>query len=129
GETVDVDMFVHTQISPQGYLPRKFKSTNRSFSEVLGATLSRETIGDGAALKLSYSITDGGVYDDDGTANGVIVDPVGLAVAHTGTSSPGELAKTGLSVTLLTFLGGGIIAAVTYTYLDYRKHKKPLLQS
>src|SRR5690606_26232082 len=52
-----------------------------------------------------------------------------LAVAHTGTSSPGELAKTGLSVTLLTFMGGGIIAAVTYTYLDYRKHKKPLLQS
>ena len=34
-------------------------------------------------LQLTYNVTDGGPLDEDGLANGVIVDPVGLAAVPT----------------------------------------------
>jgi hypothetical protein len=35
---------------------------------------------------VSYSITDGGIYDEDGVANGIIVDPSGPSVERKGSS-------------------------------------------
>lgn len=127
GDTVDVEIFIHTAIEPDNYLPRKFNSVTREFSDILGSTLAQVTVGDSSALKLSYSSTDGGRHDDDGEANGIIVDPVGLATEQPKTSTPGQLANTGITTVITTFLAGSILALVVYTYVDYRKHKKPLL--
>ena len=96
------------------------------FADIEGSTLQRETVGTSNAIKLAYSITDGGTYDDDQTANGIIVDPVGLATEN---PDAGVLANTGTLLTSLAVITGVfMIAGAIYTYRDYRKHKRPLKQ-
>jgi len=46
-------------------------------------------VGGQPVLKVVYSVTDGGPLDEDGTANGVIVDPVGLAQDAVGPPNTG----------------------------------------
>ncbi len=61
--------------------PRPFntllKTTNGAWSEVGGATFSN------GGTTVTYTLTDGGELDEDGEANGFIVDPVALAVQAT----------------------------------------------
>ena len=45
-------------------------------------------------LRVSYGIADGSLLDDDGIVNGVILDPVGLAVRL---DNPASLAQTGVN--------------------------------
>ncbi|SFC27888.1 choice-of-anchor U domain-containing protein [Massilia yuzhufengensis] len=70
GATVDIDMYVDKTLSANGY----YKQTASGWVNL--ATVS--TVG--GKTKLSFSLTDGGAYDADGIANGVIVDPGGAAV-------------------------------------------------
>ncbi|MCA9331903.1 hypothetical protein KC968_03110 [Candidatus Saccharibacteria bacterium] len=127
GDTADVQIFIHSSAVAKNFIPRKFNTSTSEYSEVLGANITQATVGDSTALKLSYSVTDGGMYDDDGTENGIIVDPIGLATEQEATTPAGQLANTGIATIITTFLAGGIIAIVIYTYLDYRSHKKPLV--
>lgn len=60
---------------------RKFNSVTNTYAAVAGSSVSTITIGGQQVFKVSYSVTDGGELDEDGTANGVIVDPAGLASA------------------------------------------------
>ena len=55
------------------------KSRGASYLAVPGATVTAVTIGGSTASKASYQVQDGGELDDDGVADGNIVDPVGLA--------------------------------------------------
>lgn len=60
---------------------RKYNPTTNGYFTVAGATLSQQTIGGQTVTKASYTVVDGGNLDVDGVANGVIIDPVGLASA------------------------------------------------
>jgi len=90
---------------------RKYKPGSQEFI-TMPATITNETVAGRPAIKISYSITDGGEYDDDGEANGIIVDPVGLASSTSeGASSGGTnsaLADTGENLALL-LLGAGTL--------------------
>lgn len=66
-------------INPSGLVLRKYNSTTHEYSNVNGATITSETIGGQSVTKVVYSVTDGSDMDEDGLANGVIVDPIGLA--------------------------------------------------
>ena len=77
---------------------RKYSSSAKQYQTVPGAAITSTTIGGKAATKVVYQIVDGGPLDQDGTANGVIVDPVG--VAQPSASVP----NTGLGGTALTVL-------------------------
>ncbi len=122
GDTVNVTMYIHdSQTDISSLIPRKYNQNTKVFSNLAGATLTRETVGSSNAIKLAYSATDGGTNDEDGTANGVIVDPVGLA-----SDAPGTLANTGIITALAVPVGFVLVAGGLYTYIDYRKHKKPL---
>ncbi len=68
------------------FVLRKF--VNGTYQTVTGATLTTTTIGGHSVLQASYQVTDGGPLDDDGTANGVIVDPAGPAVLGASTTTP-----------------------------------------
>lgn len=93
-----------------------------------GATLTTEAIGGNSALKLQYSITDGGELDDDQTANGIIVDPIGLASTHgntSGTTSGDKLANTGqntlvISILAVTTTTVGVALSLRRTKTKYR---------
>jgi len=75
---------------------RKYNPTTRTYSTIANATFTPVTVGGQAATEISYQITDGGPYDLDGSANGTIVDPVGLAV----TANAGTLSNTGVNLLL-----------------------------
>lgn len=115
GDTVNVTMYTHDAGSQTDFLPRKYNNNTKTFGDVPGATLSTEVIGGNSALKLQYSITDGGELDDDQEANGIIVDPIGLATTA-GASSPqgtsgssGALANTGMNLSAVTLLAGALL--------------------
>lgn len=124
GDTVNVSLYIHDdQAEVDKYLPRKFNANTNVFGDLEGATLGREVVGTSNAIKLAYTATDGGTNDEDGEANGIIVDPVGLA-----SSAPGNLANTGVITILAVPIGFILIIGALYTYIDYHKHKKPLVQ-
>lgn len=54
-----------------------------------GATIQQLTIGGQKVAVASYQVTDGGVLDTDGTVNGRITDPAGLATAAVGAPNTG----------------------------------------
>lgn len=69
----------------------QFYNTNTgTYTTVSNAHYSVETIGGVQRTVVTYTATDGGAYDEDGTANGVIEDPVGLAdISSTSSSKVG----------------------------------------
>jgi len=119
GDTVDVTMYIHTETNPDQYIPRKYNATTQTFFDIPGSALTNEQVGAGSALKLSYSITDGGELDDDGEANGIIVDPVGLALTVTGAT--GALASTGENLLLFIFGASTLIAGGVWLSLKTLK--------
>jgi len=62
----------------ESFILRKYAGS--SYQTVSGAAMTSVTVGGVPALRVSYQVTDGGPLDDDGLANGVIVDPAGPAV-------------------------------------------------
>ena len=68
------------------YVLRKFTS---SYSTMLDGSYSQVTVGGVPALKVTYTVTDGSSYDNDKTANGIIVDPAGAGVAAVGIPNTG----------------------------------------
>lgn len=56
---------------------------------IANATITTETIYGQQAVLVTYEIEDGGPLDVDGTVNGVIVDPAGLAQAVLGVPNTG----------------------------------------
>lgn len=66
GQTVTVDLTY-----PTTTVNRAYKINGTTYTEIPGATVTNTS--------LSYSITDGGALDADGTANGTIVDPAAPA--------------------------------------------------
>lgn len=103
GDTVNVTKYIFTNAQPSGYVARKYNPKTQAYTDVPGSTITTVAIGGVNALKLDYSITDGGALDDDATANGVIVDPVGLATVS-------SLANTGINVWVV--MGGALTLIV-----------------
>jgi hypothetical protein len=58
---------------------RKYNPNTQTYVNVPGASVTNTTISGQPVVEATYSITDGGPLDEDSTANGIIVDPVGLA--------------------------------------------------
>lgn len=85
GATVNVVVYFYG-INADTLVLRKH-STNGYIA--VPATLSDVTIGGQSAVKAMYNVVDGGNLDDDGIADGNIVDPVGLAQAIVGAPNTG----------------------------------------
>jgi hypothetical protein len=122
GETanINVDIILHSNEDSTKYTLRKLNTNNNTFSSINGASISQDTIAGNKVLKVSYQVTDGGELDIDGEVNGIIVDPVGLATTST-------LVNTGIVAATAVIIGFILIAIASYTYIDYKRHKKPLI--
>lgn len=81
GDTVTVTKYIFVNDQPTSYVLRKYNPGTGEYADVAGSTIATQTVGSSSALVSTYSITDGGQYDDDGQANGIIIDPVGLATS------------------------------------------------
>lgn len=82
GATKTVSIYYDLPGNPTDYAARKYNISKQAYSDVVGAVIVREDYGGKSRLKLTYSIADGGVLDQDGQVNGVIIDPVGLSTTN-----------------------------------------------
>lgn len=82
GVTASVTVIFQTELKPSDVVARKYNAITGAYGNIPGAVIT-ETVVDGKhALQLTYDIVDGGELDEDGIANGVIVDPVGLGIVN-----------------------------------------------
>ncbi len=88
GYTATVTLYYYG-VDSSKLVARKYDARNQSYSALPSATISQVTIAGQSVAKLVYQITDGGALDEDGAANGVIVDPVGLALSTFGIPNTG----------------------------------------
>ena len=99
---------------------RAYKSHSGTLTDITDqATFA---LGAGNTVLVSYQLVDGGELDEDGVANGIIVDPVYIGYyLGDDTSESGSLAETGSSTLLLATAGvvlvlggaGGVYVATT----------------
>ncbi len=80
GDTTDASLYYFGG-DATGKMARKYNSQNQSYQVISNPAITQTTIGGDAVAKISYSITDGGELDEDGAANGTIVDPAGFGSA------------------------------------------------
>ncbi len=80
GSTHDITLTFQTNLKPSQVVARKYNSNTKKYANVPDATVTEDTIGGKHVLILNYQVTDGGELDEDGVANGAILDPVGLGV-------------------------------------------------
>ncbi|MDB5165994.1 MAG: hypothetical protein JWM37_66 [Candidatus Saccharibacteria bacterium] len=76
-----------TDLTPSQVIARKYNAITKQYNDIPGATITATTFSGNPALRLTYDITDGGPLDQDGTVNGTIIDPVGLATVASAASS------------------------------------------
>lgn len=65
------------------------KWSDDSYAPLPGFLLEGEPIGNEVVFKVTYQITEGGEFDEDGEANGYIVDPAGLGTPVVGAPNTG----------------------------------------
>ena len=103
GGSAEVTMHFLGNLSIDGITLRKVNDTTGVSQEVSGAVISSVTFNGEPAIRVVYTITDGGVLDEDGVVNGVIIDPVGLAESddsapvESGGSSSGSRPKVAMT--------------------------------
>jgi hypothetical protein len=79
----------HYGVSASGLVVRKYNSVSNVYQAITGASVQQLTIGGRSVIKAMYTVTDGGMFDEDATANGTIVDPSGPATGTVGAPNTG----------------------------------------
>lgn len=123
GSTTEVQVTFQINLSPNQVTARKYDSATKKYTAIPGAIISQTTIDNMPALQVTYSVTDGGILDEDGIANGILVDPIGLA---TMTGSPDtSYGVPTQSDPIVTFLVTSSIVSTTIgLFVLYRRHKR-----
>jgi hypothetical protein len=83
GATAKISYYVYGSFDPSSITVRKYNPNTGAYATVSGAQVGNTTIGGQQVLLVQYFVTDGGEFDLDGVANGVIVDPVGIGTTAT----------------------------------------------
>jgi hypothetical protein len=87
-------------------------------------TLSTKMLGAKSVTALAYTIVDGGDLDDDGTADGEIVDPLAIETPVVTAAASGEgetLADTGMNATQYIYAGCVMLLAGIGGVINFRK--------
>jgi hypothetical protein len=82
GSTVTVSQYFY-DLPSTNLIARKFSEASSSYNTISGAVITEQVIGGRTVTKVTYQVTDGGSLDEDGVANGVIVDPSGPTEQNT----------------------------------------------
>lgn len=69
---------IYHNVEAVDVVARKYNSTTHDFATIPGASISQNSLDSQPITIVTYHVTDGGSFDSDGLANGIIVDPVGL---------------------------------------------------
>ena len=94
GMTVPVTI-VYSHLYSGSLVLRYYNSMTHSYSTVPNAAFGVTRVGGSTVTTATYSITDGGPLDEDASSNGVIVDPVGIAITAPTTPTTVAAPSTG----------------------------------
>ena len=82
GGVAEISMYWDQVYDTSTWSYKKFDTITNTYTDITDSvTNSNEVVGDGEVTISRYSVTDGGALDQDGSANGAIVDPAGPAIA------------------------------------------------
>ncbi len=91
--TATIQLTFTSNLEPSAVTIRKFNEVTGAFTTLTqqnsGLQVNRTTQEGKQALLVEYEIVDGGLFDQDGEANGQIQDPVGLATQVVGIPNTG----------------------------------------
>ena len=115
GSTQPITIILDQQYDTTDWVWRKYNQSTGIYTDIpasANGTYGTTTVGSLIVTTYTYSVTDGGALDQDGIANGIIVDPVGPGVDTEvlAESGAGSLADTGLPITYIMYTG--IVLAV-----------------
>jgi len=120
GFTTNVKIYYHDLDSSSGLVVRKYNNTTHVYTAVSSAI-----VGGSLPVTLSYTLTDGGLLDEDGAANGTIIDPIGLALQNGAlVGAPNTGLKAIKDTPVLVYMGVGSIVFLTAAYLVFRRTAK-----
>lgn len=117
GATVTVTLVYDRLFTESGMVLRHYNSTTNTYSAVNSAIFSTRSVDGETVTTITYNITDGGLFDTDGSANRIIRDPVGVAKIdpnYVAPSGNGSLASTGSSASSIYY---GIILSLTFGFI------------
>lgn len=87
GATVSTTIIYDKLYDTSKSVLRQYNATTQTYNTIAGTTFGTTTVGGVTKSTVTYSLTDGGAYDQDGTANGAIVDPVTFSNPNTTTAT------------------------------------------
>lgn len=87
GDSATVTLYYYG-VQATSFVLRKYNAATKQYATVADAAMSRVTIGGQQVAKITYTLTDGGTLDEDGVADGSIVDPVGPAMVLSSVVAP-----------------------------------------
>jgi hypothetical protein len=80
--TVNIKIYLDTVYDTSNWKYKKYNETTEIHTDISPiVTYVTETVGIIPVTVIMYSVTDGWIYDDDGVANGEIIDPSGPTVS------------------------------------------------
>ncbi len=135
GAQVQVTLIYPDQYDTSDSVLRFYNPDTNEYHNVSNVTFGTRVIGGNTVTTATYLLVDGGENDTDGVADGVIHDPVGIAVnnapvqssssqsggnSSNGTSGSG-LASTGQSTSYQLLIAILLIAAAPLTALMFKK--------
>jgi len=78
GATANIKLYLDQDYDTSIWVYKKYNTLSEIYTDISSiVTYTRENIGGTNVTVVNYSITDGGVYDEDGIANRIIIDPSG----------------------------------------------------
>jgi hypothetical protein len=121
GGSANVTILLDKQYDTSKWVYRKYNSVTNQYRDVSSAiTYGTRTVGGVTVTTVRFNAVDGGVMDEDGTANGQITDPNGPAISNVLptpiANAAGGLANTGLNLlaySLLPLLAFGTVVFVS----------------
>lgn len=117
GESSDATITLGTLIQDASKL-RVYKKSSSS-SQLEDITSRANIFNQAGRTVIVYTLVDGGDFDEDGTVNGVVVDPIYIGVIGA-SNSDDELAATGTSALTLA-IGGGALLTIGATFVIIRR--------
>ncbi|HEY1085977.1 MAG TPA: BspA family leucine-rich repeat surface protein [Candidatus Saccharimonadales bacterium] len=137
--TTTITIYYDKLYDTSDWVARKFDRITNTYSTVPGVNFSTFNRGGTPITTMTYVLEDGGALDEDGLANGVIIDPIGPAISLTsagGGATPGGVSvkapdtgigsDSGFAVSLVVaipIISVGFMC--TYFMFRYRRRARP----
>lgn len=122
GMTAHVNQYFYG-VDAAHLVPRKYDTRTHAYTTIDGAVVTNVIVGGQQAVRISYDITDGGPLDQDGVADGTIIDPSGPAILAASASGNGStLTNTGINPLVGAALSGCIILLAVGARLFKQSH-------